>query len=329
MVDLHSLVPLPNIWDSMLQVETRLLEVTTSPHVRLTEMAQHLIRAGGKRYRPLLTLLGAEFGPNPDYRAVEAATSVELIHLGSLYHDDVIDEADTRRGAVSVNANWSNTVAILAGDYLMARSAENAATHLTLESARLLAATYADLVEGQTREMGFDFDTKHSPTDYEKVMYLKTGSLIRTSARVGAMSSDASQEVIEAVSEWATELGIVFQIVDDILDLVASSDSLGKPAGSDILEGKFTLPVLMALEGSSGAEVRSLLDSPHPYSQDLVDRVVEIVRNEGYLTASLDAAAAHLDRAATAASSLPDRPAKEVLSGLGNWLLDRVASVSA
>ena len=173
MSDLSDLVPLPHIWDDMTRVETRLFEATTAPDRYLTEIAQHLLAAGGKRYRPLLALLGSEFGPNRDARAVEAGVAVELIHVGSLYHDDVIDEADLRRGASSVNANWTNTLAILAGDFLMARASETAATHLSQESVRILAATYADLVEGQTRELGLDFDTGHTVADYERVIYLK------------------------------------------------------------------------------------------------------------------------------------------------------------
>lgn len=185
MEDLQSLVSIPRIWEHLEKVEERLLAASTADDAYLTKIAQHLLIAGGKRFRPLLALLAAEFGDANDHRPVEAGVAVELIHVGSLYHDDVIDEADTRRGASSANANWTNSVAILAGDFLMARASEVAATHLSQESVRLLAATYAELVEGQTRELQLADDLTHSLEDYQDVIGGKTASLIRTSARRG------------------------------------------------------------------------------------------------------------------------------------------------
>jgi heptaprenyl diphosphate synthase len=329
MTELRELVTLPHIWEDIARLEERLFEATTSDHRYLTEISQHLLEAGGKRYRPLLALLCAEFGPHRDHRAVEAGVSVELIHVGSLYHDDVIDEADTRRGAQSVNANWDNTVAILAGDYLMARASETAATHLSQEAVRLLAATYAELVEGQTRELTLDYDVDHEIADYERVIYLKTASLIRTSARLGAMSSDTAEPELAAVSTWASEVGMVFQVADDVLDLVATSDVLGKPAGSDIREGKFTMPVLLALNGTEGDRVRKLLTEERPYGDAAVEEIIDIVRAGGYAAATLDSARRRLRVAEDALQALPDIEAKDVLSRLGRYLVDRVANINA
>ena len=159
---LNDLVPIPGVWARLEHVEERLFEASLSEDDFLTKVAQHLLQAGGKRFRPLLALLAAEFGPGGDDRPVEAGVAVELIHVGSLYHDDVIDEADTRHGAASVNSNWTNTVAILAGDFLMARASEVAAARLGQESVRLLARTYAELVEGQTRELQLVGDLDHT-----------------------------------------------------------------------------------------------------------------------------------------------------------------------
>lgn len=328
MSELRDLVPLPRIWEQMEHVERRLFEVSTAGDATLTEIAQHLLAAGGKRYRPLLALLAAEFGPASDHRPVEAAVSVELIHVGSLYHDDVIDESDTRRGAISANANWENTVAILAGDFLMARASETAATHLSQEAVRLLAATYAELVEGQTRELGLDFDLDHSIGDYERVIGQKTASLIRTSARLGAMAADADPAVTDAVTEWGWEVGMVFQIADDALDLTSTTAEIGKPAGSDILEGKFTLPVLLALEGPDGDRIRKLLDQPRPYPADAVSEVIDLVRAGGYVDRSLESAMHRLRRAEQALETLPSVPARDVLAALGSFLVERVAGAS-
>jgi heptaprenyl diphosphate synthase len=322
--DLQSIINIPRIWTSLTRVEDRLLEAATADDAYLTGIAQHLLVAGGKRFRPLLALLAAEFGDYHDQRPVEAGVSVELIHVGSLYHDDVIDEADTRRGATSVNANWSNTVAILAGDFLMARASEVAATHLSQESVRLLAATYADLVEGQTRELQLDFDLDHGVVEYEKVIAGKTASLIRTSARLGAMAANAEDDVVDALSDWAWEVGIVFQIADDALDLVADDETIGKPAGSDIREGKFTIPVLEALDGAEGTRVRNLLESARPYRDEVVSEVIDIVRIGGHVDTSLTEAARRLELASKALASLPDGRPRQILETLGSYLVERV-----
>ena len=226
-----------------------------------------------------------------------------------------------------MNANWTNTVAILAGDFLMARASETAATHLSLESVRLLAATYAELVEGQTRELELDFDVDHDLAAYEKVIEQKTASLIRTSARLGAMAADADDDVVEAISTWAHEVGMVFQIADDVLDLVATTEAIGKPAGSDIAEGKFTMPVLLGLNGPDGRQIRELLSQPRPYAQATIDEVIHLVRSGGFVEQALDSADQRLSRAAEAIAHLPDIPAKSVLGSLGEYLVTRVSGV--
>jgi heptaprenyl diphosphate synthase len=324
MEDLQSLVGIPRIWDQLDRVEERLLEASTADDPYLTKIAQHLLLAGGKRFRPLLALLAAEFGDSDDNRPVEAGVAVELIHVGSLYHDDVIDEADTRRGASSANANWTNSVAILAGDFLMARASEVAATHLSQESVRLLASTYAELVEGQTRELQLTDDLTHSHDDYLQVIGGKTASLIRTSARLGAMAADAEGPVVEALSTWAWEVGMVFQIADDALDLVADEETIGKPAGSDIREGTFTGPVLGAVSGPDGDRVREILRRKHPYSDEDVAEVISLVKEGGHVDSALANAATRLAIADAALAALPESKPKEILEHLGGYLLERV-----
>lgn len=324
MEDLQSLVRIPAIWKQLGRVEERLLEAATADDSYLTKIAQHLLLAGGKRFRPLLALLSAQFGPSDDHRPIEAGVAAELIHVGSLYHDDVIDEADTRRGAISVNANWTNTVAILAGDFLMARASEVAATHLSQESVRLLAATYAELVEGQTRELQFEGDLSHSIDDYHQVIGGKTASLIRTSARLGAMAADADEITVEALSTWAWEVGMVFQIADDALDLVADEETIGKPAGSDIREGTFTAPVLLAAAGPHGGRIHELLDRDSVLSDEAVTEVIDLVRDGGYIEKTLESATHRLDIAKTALKQLPGGEPRAILETLGSYLVERV-----
>jgi heptaprenyl diphosphate synthase len=329
MEDLQSLVNIPRIWDRLETVEERLLEASTADDPYLTKIAQHLLIAGGKRFRPLLALLCAEFGDAEDDRPVEAGVAVELIHVGSLYHDDVIDEADTRRGARSANANWTNSVAILAGDFLMARASEVAATHLSQESVRLLAATYAELVEGQTRELQLTDDLTHSLEDYWQVIGGKTASLIRTSARLGAMAADADDATVEALSTWAWEVGMVFQVTDDALDLVADEETIGKPAGSDIREGTFTGPVLRAVTGPQGERVTEILSQGRPYSDESVAEVIFLVKEGGHIDAALQVAEQRLSTAGAALGSLPSSQPKAILERLGTFLLDRVEAARA
>lgn len=321
---LQSLIDIPRIWQQLEDVEARLLEASASDDAYLTKIAQHLLLAGGKRFRPLLALLGAELGPSRDNRPVEAGVAVELIHIGSLYHDDVIDEADTRRGAASANANWTNTVAILAGDFLMARASEVAATHLSQESVRLLATTYAQLVEGQTRELQHVGDLNHSLGEYDRVIGDKTASLIRTSARLGAMAADADPRVVEALSAWAWEVGMVFQIADDALDLVADEKVVEKPVGSDIRQGTFTGPVLLAAAGPDGARVRQILEKGMPYSDEDVEDVISLVTEGGFVHQTLQGATRRLDAAGEALALVPDSETRRTLEGLGRYLLERV-----
>ena len=246
--EIKKIIPYEDIWVNLSNLENRLIEVSSSQNKYLEEISQYLIKAGGKRFRPLIALLAGKFGdPLKTAKVIDAGVAVELIHIGSLYHDDVIDNATTRRGVQSSNTKWNSTLSILAGDYLLARSSELAAEKLGLESVKLLASTYAELVEGQTKEIEISYDLNHSIDDYMKVIEGKTASLIRTSAKLGAIASNADEEVIDALSNWGWNCGIIFQISDDLLDLTSTSEVLGKPAGNDLLEGTYTLPVLIAL----------------------------------------------------------------------------------
>lgn len=246
--EIKKIIPHEDIWVNLKNLEKRLIEVSSSQNKYLEEISQYLIKAGGKRFRPLIALLAGKFGdPLKTSKVIDAGVAVELIHIGSLYHDDVIDNATTRRGVQSSNSKWNSTLSILAGDYLLARSSELAAEQLGLESVKLLASTYAELVEGQTKEIEISYDLNHSIDDYMKVIEGKTASLIRTSAKLGTIASNADEEVVEALSNWGWNCGIIFQISDDLLDLTSTSEVLGKPAGNDLLEGTYTLPVLIAL----------------------------------------------------------------------------------
>src|SRR3954452_5858234 len=259
------------------RVEARLLESVRADDQFLGDVASHLLAAGGKRIRPVLTLCatyavhGAE-PVSPD--AVTGACSVELVHLGSLYHDDVIDEAETRRGVPSVNARWSNIVAILAGDYLLAQASSLAAS-LGADVAALLADTIGELCRGQVLELQYLFDTERSEDSYLSTIEGKTASLMATSCRVGGMVSDVSADTLDAVTQFGQHVGMCFQIVDDVLDVTRTEAELGKPVGNDVLEGVYTLPVIYALQSSCADELKNLLGRKLQRSD--VERVVALV----------------------------------------------------
>lgn len=326
---IRDLIEIPGIWERMERVEERLLDVSRAGDDFLTEIAQHLLVAGGKRYRPVLTQLAGEFGPSRDRRLIEAGAAVELIHIGSMYHDDVMDGAGTRRGTTSVNARWDNSLAILAGDFLIARASEIAAAYLGMASVELLAHTYRELVTGQALELRLTGDAGHGPADHYRVIGGKTASLIRTSARLGALAADAADGTVEAVSTATWELGMVFQLTDDALDLVSTEEELGKPAGSDIRQGVYTLPVLHALEGPDGRRIRALLRREGPVTEGVLDEVIGLVMEGGYVQRVLDECRRRLARAAAATAALPDIEARAVFRRMGEFLVDRVGSVRA
>ena len=245
------------------RVEAELLASVRHDDRFLAEVGAHLITAGGKRIRPTLTLCAAYAarGGNAPAHAdvVTGAAACELVHLGSLHHDDVIDEAETRRGVPSVNARWSNIVAILSGDFLLARASSLAAS-LGADVAALLADTIGELCRGQVLELQHLFDPTRSEEDYTSAIEGKTASLFATSCRVGGMVSEVDEPTLDALTRYGHHLGLCFQIIDDILDLTADDETLGKPAGQDLVEGIYTLPVIYAL--AEDATLASLLGGP-------------------------------------------------------------------
>jgi heptaprenyl diphosphate synthase len=229
----------------------------------LAEVGSHLIGAGGKRIRPTLTMCAgyaARGGDRPvSDDVITGGVACELVHLGSLHHDDVIDEAETRRGVPSVNARWSNIVAILSGDFLLAR-ASSLASSLGADVAGLLADTIGELCRGQVLELQHLFDVTRSEEDYESAIEGKTAALFATACRIGGMVTGADEPTLDALTRYGHHLGMCFQVVDDCLDLTATDEALGKPAGQDLAEGIYTLPVIYAL--AEDAALRDLLSGP-------------------------------------------------------------------
>ena len=310
------------VTDRLDVIEARLLDAARADVDFVTEAATHIIAAGGKRFRPLLVVLASQLLPGADADRIDrAAVVMELTHVASLYHDDVMDEAEVRRSVDSANARWDNTLAILVGDFLFSRASSTVAT-LGTEYVALQAQTFARLVQGQIAETRGPLPDGDPLQHYLDVVADKTGSLIAASARFGGMVCGASDEVLDALGRFGEEIGVVFQLSDDILDI--ASDTSGKTPGTDLREGVLTLPTLMVAASTDPADARL---------RDLVSRPLtdeaEVTEAIGRLRAHplLDAARREIERRADVARSylapLPSGSAKDALATLCDQVVSR------
>jgi heptaprenyl diphosphate synthase len=319
-VNILASLALPSLEADLQRFEPLLAESVVVGDDFLDQITTHLIKAGGKRLRPVLAIASATKGTNEATQDnLLGAVSLELMHLASLYHDDVMDEAVIRRNVDTVNARFGNLVAIVAGDYLMARSAAIAAD-LGTEIAGLLARTLAQLTQGQVSEVQRAFDVNRSREDYYTAISGKTAALMASSCRVGGLTSSASAAEVDALTRYGHELGIIFQLRDDIMDVTAVDGELGKPAGQDLAEGIYTLPTLVALEDPTiGPELADLLgralDEPER------EKARSLVATSSGIDESLDTARSHVARARAAAHELPDEHLAQGFASLAELLL--------
>ena len=241
------------VFDDLARVEASLMATAHPGDELFTEASRHSIAAGGKRFRALLVLLAAQFGDPKDPRVIQAAVAIELTHLATLFHDDVMDEAEVRRGQPSVNSRWSNSVAILTGDFLFAQASRILAD-LGPEAVRIQAETFGRLVDGQLSETVGPRGGRDPLDHYMHVITEKTGSLIATSGQFGALFSGAPAEVATRIALACERLGVAWQLSDDVIDIASDSEQSGKTPGTDLRQGVRTLPVLYALRSTGQAE---------------------------------------------------------------------------
>ena len=318
--------PIPTMGRDLERLELRLEESIHTEHPFLTEVAGHLIRAGGKRVRPGFVIASASIGqtqPAPVKDDVlTGGVAVELVHLGSLYHDDVMDEAQVRRNVASVNAKWGNLRAILAGDFLLARASELAAS-LGTEVAGLLAATIGRLCEGQVRELQDTGNPDRTETSYTHSIEGKTASLLATSCRIGGLVGGLDRPMVDTLTEFGRYYGLAFQVVDDILDIVATDEHLGKPSGNDLHEGIYTLPVIRALGTSYGPQLRDLLGGT--VSDATVRSALQLVQASGGVQEALDVARHYAQQASASLEALPPTTATAALGVATAHLIERAS----
>lgn len=310
--------------ESLDEVETELASAVVSDYPFVTETARHLVDAGGKRFRPLLTVLASHFGPrpgNPD--VIKAAVVVELTHLATLYHDDVMDEAKLRRGAPSANARWDNTVAILTGDFLFARASDILAD-LGPEAVRIQARTFERLCTGQIRESVGPDDGVDPVKHHLQVLSDKTGSLIAAAGRFGTMMAGADESTVETMSRFGEAIGVAFQLADDIVDITSEAEQSGKLPGTDLKEGVPTLATLLA-QGSNDPADAALIDflsGPIPDDGDHA-RALEMLRGHPALSAAREEARRWADDARRTLEPLPQGDARQALEALCDYVVNR------
>jgi heptaprenyl diphosphate synthase len=303
-------------------VEASLEKAVRSDSDFVTDAASYLVAAGGKRFRPLLVLLGGYFGDATDPRLIQGATAIEITHLATLYHDDVIDEADTRRGRPSVNARWDNTVAILTGDFLFAKASE-VSSELGTDVTRLLARTIAVLCDGQIREVEAAGRVDQTEDAYMEIIRRKTAALMATSCRLGGMLSDASVEAVERLDDFGMSLGLAFQLSDDIMDVISSEEELRKPPGQDMREGVYTLPVLYSLQdGANGRKLAALLAEGPPQRERLAS-ALKLIRSDGALRKSRDAVTTRVRRCVQLAGGLAPGSSRDALVHIAEFIAQR------
>ena len=318
-------IGLPRLQEGLRRLEPLLTASVVTGDGFLDEVTTHLIAAGGKRLRPLLVLAAATGGGHdPTEDDLMGGVAVELVHLASLYHDDVIDEATIRRNVESVNSRFGNLVAIVAGDYLLARSAAIAAG-LGTDIAELLADTLGRLCQGQVTEVRSAFQISRSREDYFGAISGKTAALTATSCRIGALTGGLPAAEVDALTEFGHCFGMVFQIRDDILDITATDGQLQKPAGQDLAEGIYTLPALVALDDpDAGPDLRALLGTP--LAQPERDKARAIVMASKGIGVAVDAARSYVDDAQKAAAGIST---PELRTGLTQLVAELLSDLPA
>ena len=313
-----------NVRDGVARIEQLMEAELRGSDDLMTEAVLHLFEAGGKRFRPLFTVLSAQLGPQPDADAVTIAGAViELVHLATLYHDDVMDEAQVRRGAPSANLRWGNNVAILAGDYLFA-TASRLVSRLGPDAVRIIAETFAQLVTGQMRETQGAAQAADPIAHYLRVVHEKTACLIGAAGRFGAMFSGAGEDQIVRLSRLGDIVGTAFQISDDIIDIDSDPDESGKLPGTDLREGVHTLPVLYALHdsGADADRLRELLAGPVEDDEALAEALTLLRASDGMAEAKATVARFAAE-AREELASLPDGPGRQALVTLVDYTIHR------
>ena len=308
--------------ESLSNVEYNLKDMAKQKFPFLSELLHHVFDSEGKRLRPAITLLAAGFHPHENKHPEIMATAVEMLHMATLIHDDTVDDSDVRRGRATVGSIWGPNAAVLIGDYIFAASATWVCDTGNVRVIRRFAETIMELSSGELQELTDTFNPDQVMDNYLMRIYNKTGSLFTTAGETGAILSGAPEQSVQALKDYGYSLGMAFQIVDDILDLEGDESQIGKPVGSDLLNGVLTLPSILAMQ-QHPADVRIREFFENPKDTALLNRSIEVIRNSTVIEQSYQKAAYYRDQALEKLVGLENNPSRQSLETLALYVLDR------
>lgn len=310
------------IQDRILEVEEKMRAQAAGDHPDLAAALEHLLASGGKRVRPAVALLtGGMYGGDME-RLVTLGAAIELLHTATLVHDDLIDGALLRRGIATLNSRWSPAATVLTGDYVFARAAKLASETNSVEVMKLFADTLATIVNGELTQM-FTSRGLASREDYYQRIYAKTASMFELATAAAGILSPVGEDVVETARSLGYDLGMAFQIVDDILDFTGEQTTVGKPVASDLRQGLITLPALYYVEMNPGDPDLELLNSGSFYNEERMDRLVGAIRSSGAINRAMDEARHHIDCAQDVLSKQPAGAERQALEELARYIVDR------
>jgi heptaprenyl diphosphate synthase len=303
-------------------IEKELEQAIQTDYALISETSLHYLQAGGKRIRPVFVLLSGKFGHYDIQIIKNVAIALELIHMASLVHDDVIDDADTRRGKPTIKAKWDNRIAMYTGDYVFARSLELMANIQDVKAHEILSKTIVEVCLGEIEQIKDKYDLNQNLRTYLRRIKRKTALLIAVSCQLGAIAAGAPEAVHKRLFWFGYHVGMAFQIMDDILDFTASAEQLGKPAGSDLLQGNITLPVLYAIQDPEiRQKIEQLFESDHP--EHRIDEVISRIKSSDAIQQSFDMSQRYLQKALSLLQELPSNKAKNTLHKIAEFVGSR------
>ncbi|HEY3316122.1 MAG TPA: polyprenyl synthetase family protein [Bacillota bacterium] len=305
------------------RLEQFMAQCLSDPEPTVKDASLHPLRAGGKRLRPALVLLAAKFHDYAPERLIPVAAGVELMHMATLVHDDVIDDSPTRRGLSTVNSRWSNKVSVLVGDHLFAAAVALIAQNSDNETIKLLAHTISEVVRGEIKQTNAGWRLGLTEAEYVERIGLKTASFFGACCHVGARLSGAPEGITLELRQYGLEIGVAFQMMDDVLDVNGDARDTGKPVGGDLKSGVLTLPVIYALAHSPDRARLEALIKSRSFNNGQLEEALEVVRKSGGVEYTLKTAAGYVDRAKVRLEGLPDRPTKGTLLSLADFMANR------
>lgn len=300
------------------EIEKELQETIKSEHPLLQEASLHTLQAGGKRLRPVFVLLAGKFGDYNLSVIKHVAVALELIHMASLVHDDVIDDAELRRGEPTIKAKWDNRIAMYTGDYIFARSLELMVSIKKPEAHKILSHTIVEVSLGEIEQIRDKYNFDQNLRTYLRRIKRKTALLIAVSCQLGAVASDVEKHIHEKLFLFGYYVGMAFQITDDVLDFTSSEIELGKPAGSDLLQGNITLPVLFAMKDSALKE--KIVGVHENIDQSELEEIINEIKNSGAIEQALQYSDWYLQKALNILKELPYSKSKLALTNIAKFI---------